>query len=158
MKYLGVLEDSWSKLLKDCYSGRFTPLEEADIQSYLYYLCLKKINNPSKIHVEWLVKGKYIDIMFGKNQLAVEIKWSSVTKSNCLSKTKIKRWTTDIVKLSRFFRKKSVMIIFFALKRGIDDYSPIRKHYLPRKQQNAIEIFVKKAKRYGVKVLPLYLN
>ena len=144
-KYYKILKNSWNELLKDYVAGRFKPLAEADIQCYLYHLCLKRIKNPSRIHAEWHKKKKRIDIMLGNEALPIEIKWSYSGPNGKIRN----RWLADVKKLSNQFSKRKPVVVVF-ITRQDKNFSLVRQKELSLYQLKKIQ---KCAKKTGVRVL-----
>lgn len=146
-EYFHVLQEAWSKLIHDFNIGIFTPEEEADIQCYLYHLCLRKLGDPNKIHAEWRnANGRFLDLMLGSEKLPVEIKWSYIRKRRKPSQG----WSSDIKKLSKEFSSRKPA---FALFLSDSNCSPIEAQELTPAQMKSLLRIKQIASRYGVNLL-----
>jgi len=142
-----IFEKSWKKLVENALNGKFNPLSEGDVQAYLYYLCLNKINNPLMIHAEWRgQKRKEMDLMLGEKELVINIKWKMIRKPFLKNKKLIE----DLKKLSEQnnVKEKAFAIIF----RKKNSPFPTNLKELTKRQQEIINGIIKEAKKRGIKV------
>jgi hypothetical protein len=156
-----AVTDSWVQLLHDFKRGRFDPWEEADIQSYLYHLCLKKGIKPKKLHserkyrlggYEYDPRGKIADLWFesGEKSLQVNIKWGYLEN---LGKKIHGSWLEDIDKLSKTrVKRKSFFAVFLTHKVVNGSTRPITpKEFL--EHASLIDELVTKANKVKVSLL-----
>lgn len=125
------------------------PLEEADIQCYLYYLCLRKLRDPTKIHAEAPREGEYIDLVLGTDRLPVEIKWSYIRGRKKVSKG----WAGDIEKPTRQSGNRKPT---FALFLSSDDGSPVQQEDLTAKEKKPLQELIRLAGENEVRLLLPY--
>jgi hypothetical protein len=158
-QYTSILEGSWHKLVGDYRSGRFVPRSEADIQSYLYHLCLVRGCELKRLHAQETYetgrkRKSHPDLVLGgwrSKRLYVEIKWEKLRSRAGIGSKKVTRVRSDIKKSEKRKSKRNryVLVLFYKEKGG----GPLKPKDVTQSQKNAIETKLRRIGRAHVKVM-----
>jgi len=121
------LNKVWRELHKDFYSGKYTPLNESDVQNYMFYLLAKeRLKDARRIDLHTEVRdrqGLFPDLVYGENEqhrLVVEIKMTKLLKGNDIGKRSKRKIEDDLKKCcSRIsIRRRHVLLFCFSGKKN----------------------------------------
>lgn len=128
------LNKAWRELHEDFYSGKYTPLNESDVQSYLFHLLAMERSKDSRridLHTEVRDRqGLFADLVYGENEhhrLVVEIKMTKLLKSSDIGKKSKRKIEDDLKKCCNriSIRRRYILLFCFTGKKN-REISPCR--------------------------------
>lgn len=150
MTYTRIFEESWNRLIDDYRSGRFRPVNEYEVQCYLYHLCLLRLKEPRRIEVERGTNGMKVDLILGR-QLFVELKFTRTGTRK--RRGPAKKWIKDVNKLSGLAAGTPPMFALFVEHPKGQGTNPVKADDVTPEFKNAVSQLRATAEAKGVRVL-----
>lgn len=103
MSFSKVFDDATATALEDVRRGRFDLQSEKDIQALVFHyaiLLAEKLGLPLKLHAEPTRAEQKPDLVFGDNEVIVELKLSKAATGGYTEA--VKKWRGDVEKLRKY--------------------------------------------------------
>ena len=131
MDFSNLFNDALSAALKDINSGRFALQSEKDLQSIIFHHALLLVDESVHqigIHAEPTKAGLRPDLVFGQDEVFVEIKLS---KSGIGGYTQaLESWKSDVKKLKAYKEKwPDARCVFLAIDESGYHSDPLKQNF-----------------------------